>query len=277
MRGGTHWQTVPFAPEDFFTMLQQKNLHDRIEHTVLFIGENVTRRATICNFLASAGCKCVATTPAEAPTAATRSRYNAILLDAAQAPGLAEQALFALREARPSLAEKIVVIAGPRPGAFKYSGVQVISQDCALPQLWAILQKIFSSQQSPVPAGMQAARLLFDSLRSPRSQGIRGALSSARQLAFQHDSTTINLLIHYLENTRLMLAGQVLDLSMRVVHDLPVLLSSRSATLAQTTTSQFGEFSFEEVALSESAGLQIRLAEGSWIYMPLKDLGHTEN
>ena|ERR1051326_1479001 len=257
-------------------MLPPKHLDDRTQRAVLFIGDDAARRKTICNFLAAEGCKCIPASAHEAPLLAARNGYDAILLDVAQSSEFAHQAVFALNKVRAGMAERILVITGPKLRLSELFGAQVVSRELPLPQLWASLQNIFRKQQPSIPAGMHLPRLIFDSLLSPQSQGVRGAQSSARQLAFQHHSTTINLLIKRAEDTHLSMAGQVLDLSMRVVHGLPVLLSHRSATLAQTITSQFGEFSFE-IELPDDTGLQIRLAEGSWIYMPLKNLSRKEN
>jgi hypothetical protein len=70
---------------------------------------------------------------------------------------------------------------------------------------------------------MQNARLIFDSFNEPAVVGLRGSSEPARQLAYQYDSATINLLIqHRSTGERISLAGQVLDVSMRAVHGLPV-------------------------------------------------------
>ena len=256
-------------------MLRQRHLDDRVERTVLLIGESATGRETICNFLAVKRCRCISASASESPALAVRSHFDAILLHA-QPAELVQQAILALGQARPGITERILVVASPDLLAADFLGVQIVPQDLPLPQLWNMLENIFADQQICVPAGMQMAQLVYDSLHSPRREGIRGPQSGARQLAFQHHGTTVNILINHLESVRLLLTGQVLDLSMRMVHGLPVLLRRRSATLAQTTTSQFGEFSFE-TELPDDAGLQIRLAEGSWIYLSLNNLGRTES
>ncbi len=259
-------------------MAQEKHLDGPIERPkILFIGDNSSFGEKVCGFLVSEGCTCTVTSTVEALGAAERDWFDAVLLDLAHSPVTARQAILAIREVCPSLAERILVITSPQQAVLEYSGFPVVSDELPLSQLWAMLQEMFSAQQPPLPPGMQTARLIFDSLRSPRVAGIRGMRSSDRQLAFQHDSTTFNLFIRRLEGTdRLSLVGQVLDVSMRAVHGLPVLLCNRTTTLAQTVTTQFGEFGLDFELLDE-AGLQVRLADGSWIYLPLAKLGWTKN
>jgi hypothetical protein len=119
---------------------------------------------------------------------------------------------------------------------------------------------------------MQLSRLVFDSLNSPEGAGLPGSPGSDRQLVYQYESTTVNVLIRVLENSdQIALLGQVLDVSMRAVHDLPVLLLDHNKILAQTTTSQFGEFGLQSDCAGP-ASLQIRLSEGSWIYMLFENM-----
>ena len=264
----------PSAGEEL-KMLRQKHLDDRVERTVLFIGDDASRRGIICNFLASKRCRCISASASESPGLVLHGHFDAVLLHA-QSAEWAHQAILALSQARPGMTERILVIAGPDLLVPDYLGAQIVSQDLPLPQLWSRLENIFRDQQICVPAGMQIAQLVYDSLCSPRRDGIRGLQRGARQLAFQHHGTTVNVLTNHLENVRLLMIGQVLDLSMRRVHGLPVLLRRRSTTLAQTTTSQFGEFRFESELL-DNAGLEIRLAEGSWIHLSLNNLGKSES
>jgi CheY-like chemotaxis protein len=221
------------------------------------------------------GCACTVAHSREALTRIEHELFDVVLLDVTHSQIPYEQTIQAIKEVRPALAERILLIADSKPAERNVLGnLPHISLKKPLSQLWTKLEEILVVPQPArlAPSGMQNARLIFDSFSSPVAAGVRGSLRSARQLAYQHSSTTINLLIHLRkQEVRISLAGQVLDVSMREVHGLPVLLSNQRGILAETTTSQFGEFGLE-ADLLEHAGLQIRLAEGSWIYLPLENM-----
>jgi hypothetical protein len=204
--------------------------------------------------------------------------FDAVLLEAANSQSPYEPMVLAIQEIRPALVKRILLLTDPEPAEEnKFRGLPHISLEKPLSHIWTKLEEILAVQPTlrPVPPGMQNAQLVFDSFSSPKTAGTRGSLKSARQLAYQHGSTTVNVLIHAKnDGVRIALAGQVLDVSMRAVHGLPVLLSDGSRTLAETTTSQFGEFGLEVGGL-EYAGLQIRLSEGSWIHMAMEDMDLT--
>jgi CheY-like chemotaxis protein len=267
-------------------MLERKHTGDPIhQRKILFILDRPSEGKALCNFLHSMGCACVAATSREALIRMEQETFDVILFDLAGSQSSLEKMIQAIREVRATLVERILLLTGDNlaevqehlnPGRFN---LPAISQEQSLLQLWEKLEEIFAAQQPPksAPPGMHTARLIFDSLSSPTVAGVRGSLRSARQLAYQHESTTVNLLIHPKDdNSRLSLAGQVLDLSMRAVQGLPVILSNRHRTMAQTTTSQFGEFGLE-FDFVEHAGLQIRLSEGSWIYLPFENRDRLKN
>jgi hypothetical protein len=142
-----------------------------------------------------------------------------------------------------------------------------------LQQLWPILQDLV------VPPGssdlrrrsMPMARLIFDSLRHPLpADGIRGLLLGARQLAYQHQGTMIDVSIERAqESGQISLAGQVLNSDRKGrSSDLSVLLVGGTGTLARTITNEFGEFHMEFASLQDLS-LEIRLGERSWIQVPL--------
>jgi CheY-like chemotaxis protein len=257
-------------------MFQRKNLGAQIERRkVLFIGNDSAASHAVCGFLRTMGCRCTATPSREALTRIEHELFDVVLLDVTHSQFPHEQTILAIQEVRPALAERILLITGSKSAEGNILGnLPHISLEKPLSQIWTKLEEILAVSQpsSFAPPGMQNARLIFDSFSSPVAAGVRSSLRSARQLAYQHSSTTINLLIHLKKKeVRISLAGQVLDVSMREVHGLPVLLSSQSGILAETTTSQFGEFGLE-TDLLEYAGLQIRLSEGSWIYVPLENM-----
>ena len=262
-------------------MFQPKHHEESIQRKVLLVGSDSSGNRAVCDFLQMMDCKCTVVSPREVFRRIELEVFDAILFDLTSSPVRQEQLILAIRETRPTLLERILLITNcAKPEIHEHLNLPVISKEKPLSQLWSKLEQVFSAQRSPVfvPPGMISARLIFDSLRMPSIAEIRGPLKSGQQLTYQHQSTTINLLVHQRqeENYRVSLAGQVLDVSMRAVHDLPVLLCNRNRTLAKTSTSQFGEFALE-FDFVEFAGVQVRLAEGSWIYMPLENAGWKRN
>lgn len=262
-------------------MFQPKHLEESVQHRVLLVGSDSSANQAVCDFLQVLDCKCTVASPSEVFRKIQLEAFDGLLFDLTSSPVPQEQLILAIREKRPALLERILLITNSvKPEILEYLSLPAISKEKPLSHLWSKLEEIFAARHSPVfvPPGMISARLIFDSLHESSVAGIRGSLQSGRQLTYQHQSTTINLLIHQKQEAsfRLSLVGQVLDVSMRAVHDLPVLLRNKNRTLAKTSTSQFGEFALE-LDFVEFAGVQIRLAEGSWIYMPLENAGGKRN
>lgn len=259
----------------FQKMCHPKHLEDGVQRKVLLVGSDSPANQAICDFLEMLACKCIVASPRDVFRKIQLEDFDGLLFDLTSSPVRQEQLILSIRETRPTLLERILLITtSAKPEVLGYLSLSAIPKEKPLSHLWSKLEEIFAARHSPVfvPAGMINAQLVFDSLRTPSIGGIRGPLKSGRQLTYQHQSTTINLLVHQRqeENYRMSLVGQVLDVSMRAVHDLPVLLCNRNRTLAKTSTSQFGEFALE-FDFMEFAAVQVRLAEGSWIYMPLEN------
>jgi len=197
--------------------------------------------------------------------------FNAVLINLSHFELPIEQIVLAVKNVQPTLLGRILLITNTESA----NGMHIlpsISKEKPLSQLWAKLQEILVACEAPnlAPPGMQIPQLTFDSLNEPMAAGMRGSPRSDRQLVYRHSNTTVNLLIRLMEGVyKISLLGQVLDVSLRVVHGLPVLLRYQNITLAQTNTTEFGEFGLQ-YDFVEHAGLQIQLAEGSWIYMPLE-------
>jgi DNA-binding response OmpR family regulator len=258
-------------------MFQPKHPAEPFQRRALFVGNDSSMNRSICDYFQMMGCLCAVVSPKEALRRIEREKFDVVLFDLSNSSIRQEQVILTIRESRPALLERILVISSSaKADAHEYLKLPVIFREKPLSELWAQVEEIFAAQQSPqmVPSGMISAQLVFDSFHAPSPAGLRGPLKSARQLTYQHQSTTINLLVHpnREEDYRISIVGQVLDVSMRAVHDLPVVLSNKNRTLAKASTSQFGEFVLE-FDFVEHAGIQIRLSEGSWIFMPLGNIG----
>lgn len=274
-------ECAEFTGENSSEMLRRKHNGATDERRrILFIGSESSVSHAVNDFLPIMDCGCTITSGKDALAAIERDVYDAVVLDLGRSHEPGERIVQAIREIRPALAERILLIHGSgeiAPLALKH--LPGISEEQPLLQLWARLKEIFSARpaHSFVPPGAEVPQLIFDSFNSPMVAGIRGLPGPTRQLAYQRDSSTINLLIRPMEDgVRISVLGQVLDVSMRDVHGLPVQLHGQAGSLAQTTTNQFGEFGLQ-FAFVENAGLQIRLAEGSWIHMLLENMDWIRN
>jgi hypothetical protein len=257
------------APEKMF---QWKQIGDAAKrHRVLLIGCESFACQDVTQFLHMAGCTCTVVSSREALISLEQESFDAILIDSTHSEAPLEQFVLAVKNVQPALLGRILLITGTEPA----NGMHIlpsISREKPLSQLWTKLQEILVAGEAPnlAPPGMQIPQLMFDSFNSPMAAGMRGSPRSDRQLVYLHSNTTVNLLIRLMEGAyQIALLGQVLDVSLRVVHGLPVLLRYQNITLAQTNTTEFGEFGLH-YDFVEHAGLQIQLAEGSWIYMPLE-------
>jgi hypothetical protein len=109
---------------------------------------------------------------------------------------------------------------------------------------------IFANRRShPREAKPGVAALLFDSVRSPLSAGVRSAAGSAsRQLLYGSDNYRIDVRIEpQLDREKAVLIGQVLNSSDPDEHmsEVPVTLLKGKKILAECVTSQFGEFQMD--------------------------------
>lgn len=115
-----------------------------------------------------------------------------------------------------------------------------------------IARAIFANanQRTHLPrrAKSEVAALLFDSFRSPLLAGVRSAGSATRQLLYAAASYRIDVRIEpQTDSDKVVLIGQVLnsiDPDERV-SQVPVTLHKGREVLAESVTSQFGEFQME--------------------------------
>ncbi len=112
------------------------------------------------------------------------------------------------------------------------------------------VQAIFANQRAhrPHSTKLQVAALLFDSLRTPLLAGVRSSVSTSRQLLFGAASYRIDVRIEpQMDSDKVVLIGQVLNSTDpdECVSQLPVTLVRGNKILAESVTSQFGEFQLE--------------------------------
>lgn len=247
---------------------------------VLLVGAEPSVQGLISTFLLTMGWTCsVVQNKEEAPTILQRESFDAVMIDLGRSEASAEQAILKIKQIRPSLAGRMLVISngfadrGMMELIERHDLLQV-SQEGLVQQLWVTLQELFVSRrawQAPLRS-MGIPRIIFDSFWSPMPAGVRSLSPGGRQLAYQHKSTVIDLSIEFPEGSesgRTSLAGQVLDTEAKGKNDgLSVLLVSGVATLVRTATNQFGEFHVEFES-ADDVNLEIRLGERSWVLIPL--------
>ena len=225
-------------------------------------------RGLISAFLVQIGWTCVAT-PSDQVSAGTKPEsFDAVLVDLAGSDVSATPSILQVSEAYPVLSGRILTI--DSAAADMQPTEDLLQQVRA--RLWKILIEPLSSQLTP--PHLSAAQLVFDSFHSPRPSGIRGAIGTARQLAYQHKDTTVDFLIEPREDSgQVCIAGQVLgtNIALRENRALTVVLLDRTKVLSKTSTNQSGEFRLE-FPFRESADVQIRLGAGSWISIPLGNM-----
>lgn len=244
---------------------------------ILLAGVSPSVQGLISTFLSTMGwASAVVQSNEDAPAVLEREAFDAFVVDLGCSEPEAEQTILRIKQMRPSLGDRILVIsnsAEPEMAELiERHDLIRLSPEGLLPQLWATLQELLASPRSrELPSrGMPVARMIFDSLRYPLPTGIRGPFSGPRQLAYQHKRTIIDLSIESGDGSgRMSLAGQVLDGERKgKIDSLPVLLVSGAGTLARTATNQSGEFQME-CEFPEDANLEIRLGERSWVLVPL--------
>ena len=245
---------------------------------VLLGGVEPSVQGLISTFLFTMGWTCtVAQKMEEVPAILQREVFDALVIDLGHSEEQAERTILRIKELRPSLGDRMLVISN---GTADHRILELVerhdliqlSQAGLLPQLWATLQEllVFPRSRELPSRGMPVARMIFDSFRPPLAAGVRGLAPGTRQLAYQHKGTIIDLSIELADGSgRMSLAGQVLDGERRGKNDgLPVLLVSGNGTLARTVTNQFGEFQVE-CDFPEDVSIEIRLGERSWVLVPL--------
>ena len=247
---------------------------------ILLITEEPSLRSLISTFVVTMGCACAVASSTDVETILERETFDAVLLDADYSEIAVETVLLKTQESRPSLLTKILVIRSGLTAPhiielIERHQLQQVSLESLLQQLWAVLQDIFTSPQRPklTPHNMHTAQMVFDSFSWPAPIGLRVSRTDSRQLAYQHRTAIIDLLIEPRGVGKIAIMGQVLQSTKQrgESDSLPVLLVNGMKTIARTSTNQFGEFHLECASVRDAC-VEMRLREGAWVSLPLGKL-----
>lgn len=250
--------------------------HDAVKRRKLLLAGAERSRQDMSTLLNEMGWACTAVPrPEDVLSAIQRDSFDAVLLDFSRASAGAEHIILGIRGIRPSLSDKIAVISSTEgleiPELIERYDLASLSPDNVLSRVWITVEDLVASPTSrkQLPRGPQIARLLFDSFLTPVQMGVRSSDTSGRHFCYEHNNTIIDVLVQP-GSKQISLVGQVLDASTakRKNDKRTVVLSGPAGTLARTTTSQSGEFHMQ-FEFAEAVNLEIRLAERSWISVPL--------
>lgn len=207
--------------------------------------------------------------------------FEAVLLGPARDAADLERTILAIKDVRPSLSERIVLASS---GAVESEIQELIErydlshlpEEKVLSRLWSTLEDLVALRPwyRVAARNIGVARLLFDSLRMNGPISIRSSYIAGRRFIYEHNNTTIDVLIDVRPGSdRISLIGQVLDETrpQSTYENIAVILVARNGTLARTTTNRLGEFNLQ-FELAENVSLEIRVAERSWISVPLTKL-----
>jgi hypothetical protein len=260
-------------------MPPSENDDDRLSKRkrALLVGAPSPERDRISTFLSTMGWTCTKASLEEMLAGIEREPFDALLLDVGHSGAFAEQIILGIKEIRPSLAERTLVISRGRLDPLTLELIERhnlahLPHERLFSQLWTTLEDLFVDRGPHKPAAnTRVARLLFDSFRLPSPAGVRASPTSGRHVTYEHNNTIIEIFLDRLPGSnRVSLVGQVLDASKggRGSFALPVVLVDQSGTLVRTTTTQLGEFNLEFNS-AENVNLEIRLGERSWVSIPV--------
>jgi anti-sigma factor RsiW len=137
----------------------------------------------------------------------------------------------------------------------------------------------FARVNSPQPNSWTMAGLVFDNLSHPLTAGVRSGASPSRQLMFDADETTVDLLLDVRPQAHTMsLIGQVVNKRSEQTtprHVSVILWTETGQPLAETSTNEFGEFQLE-FAPQQQLRLSVEIAGCKPIRIPPIDLTSDE-
>ncbi len=119
------------------------------------------------------------------------------------------------------------------------------------------------------------ARLLFDSFSQALPAGVRSMNASARQLRYESGAYEVDLRIEpQFDSDKVSVVGQVLppDQLDRPVNEIPVTLIRDDKIVAESVTSELGEFRLD-CDLEGFFKLRFEISKGNDFYIPLIDPG----
>jgi hypothetical protein len=250
-------------------------------YETLLISQDSSLASLVCGVLVSIGCGCKAATCAELNTAFAQETFDTVILDATLSETTVDTALSWIKESRPSLWRRILVVSSltnsphVRELIERY-GLPEIDRANVRRQLWPALQDLIAPQPKPeIPSHTKtSAEMTFDSARGFSPTGLRGLRVECRQLIFQYQNSTVDILIEPRDDSgRIAITGQILHNPRSPERDggLPVLLVAGIRTMRRTHTNRMGEFYLECAPLQE-ASLEIKLREGGWVALNVGDL-----
>ena len=250
---------------------------------VLLVGFEPFTQDSISVLLSTMGWACTAVSDSErVPPALQQYSFEAVLVSLRQPAENLERLRSAIKEIRPTLEERIVVVSS---GVVDSEILELIErydlshlpQEKVLSRLWSTLEDLvcFPPWFKVAARNIGVARLLFDSLRMHGPIGIRGSHAPGRRrFIYEHNNTTIDVQLDVQPgSSRISLMGQVLDgtRAQATYENLAVILSAGKGTLARTTTNRLGEFNLQ-FEFAADVALEIRVGERSWISVPLTQL-----
>jgi hypothetical protein len=119
------------------------------------------------------------------------------------------------------------------------------------------------------------ARLMFDSLSRPLTAGVRSGPSDSRQLVFNAEGTTVNLVLDtQTQPGTISLVGQIVDKSGAKIaprQAAVILWTETFQPLAETSANEYGEFQMEFKA-QDRLRLSIEIADHKPIRIPPMNL-----
>ena len=215
---------------------------------------------------------------AKLPATLQQASFEAVVLSLRRSAAELEGMILAIREIRPTLAERVVVVTSGALGPeilelIERYDLSHLPEDKVLSRLWSTLEDLvaFPPWYRVSARNVGVARLLYDSLRMHGPIGVRSSLVSGRRCINEPNNTTIDLQLDTQPGSdRISLMGQVLDGTKPLVsyENMAVILNARNRTLARTTTNRQGEFMMQ-FEFAENVSLEIRVGERSRISVPL--------
>jgi len=207
--------------------------------------------------------------------------FEAVVLSLRHSAEELQRIILVIKELRPTLAERVVVVTS---GTLAPEILELIElydlcylpEDKVLSRLWSTLEDLvaFPPWYRVSARNVGVARLLYDSVRMLRPVGVRSSGASARRFFYEHNNTTIDVQVDAQPgSSQISLTGQLLDGTKPPAsyENLAVILNAQDRTLARTTTNRQGEFVLQ-FEFAENVSLEIRVAERSWISVPLTQL-----